>query len=92
MLWGASIVAAVLLGIGYGLFLSVDQALLTDVLPDEKTRARDLGVANAAQQLPIAALVGWAVLGTFGFTPLYVIAAIMIVLGGLTVFRIRSVD
>ncbi|MGW9628025.1 MFS transporter [Microbacterium sp. NPDC055521] len=89
--WSASIVAAVLLGIGYGVFLSVDQALLTDVLPDVTTRARDLGIVNAAQHLPIAALVGWLVLSVAGYTQLYVIAAVIMALGGVAVYRIRSV-
>lgn len=89
--WGSSLVAAVLLGIGYGLFLSVDQALLTDLLPDAATRARDLGVANSAQHLPIAPLLGWIVLGLADYTELYVVAAVVILLGAVTVFRIRSV-
>lgn len=89
--WEASIVAAVLLGIGYGVFLSVDQALLTDVLPDEATRARDLGIVNSAQHLPIAALVGWLVLSVAGFTQLYLVAAVIMALGAIAVYRIRSV-
>lgn len=89
--WSASIVAAMLLGVGYGVFLSVDQALLTDVLPDVGTRARDLGIVNAAQHLPVAALVGWLVLSMAGYTELYVIAAVIMALGGVAVYRIRSV-
>ncbi|GAA1807711.1 MFS transporter [Agromyces neolithicus] len=89
--WTSSLVAAVLLGLGYGLFLAVDQALLTDVLPDETTRARDLGIVNSVQHLPIAPLVGWLVLAVAGYTELYVIAAVIMALGGLAVTRIRSV-
>lgn len=89
--WESSMVAAVLLGVGYGLFLSVDQALLTDLLPDEETRARDLGIVNSLQHLPIAPLVGWAVLSVAGYSQLYLVAAVMMAIGGLVVFRIRSV-
>lgn len=89
--WNSSIVAAVFLGLGYGLFLSVDQALLTDVLPNPATRARDLGIVNSAQHLPIAPLVGWFVLGVAGYTELYAVAAVIITLGGVAVYRIRSV-
>lgn len=89
--WNSAIVAAVLLGFGYGLFLSVDQALLTDVLPNPETRARDLGIVNSAQHVPIAPLVGWLVLGVAGYTELYFVAAVVIALGGVAVYRIRSV-
>lgn len=89
--WPSAMVAAVLLGLGYGLFLSVDQALLTDVLPNPDTRARDLGIVNSAQHLPIAPLVGWLVLSVTGYTSLYVVAAVLIAIGGVVVYRIRSV-
>ena len=89
--WESGIVAAVLLGLGYGTFLSVDQALLTDLLPDPQTRARDLGIVNSAQHLPIAPLVGWIVLTVAGYTELYIAAAVIMAVGGLVVFRIRAV-
>lgn len=89
--WETSIVAAVLLGLGYGMFLTVDQALLTDLLPDPERRARDLGIVNSVQHLPIAPLIGWAVLTVAGYTELYFVAAVIITLGGIVVFRIRSV-
>ena len=89
--WDASIVAAVLLGLGYGVFLSVDQALVTDVLPDRTNRARDLGLINAAQNLPIAPLVAWLVLSFSGYRELYVVAAVIMLLGGILIYRVRSV-
>jgi len=89
--WGSSLVAAVLLGVGYGAFLAVDQALLTDVLPDPETRARDLGIINSVQHLPLAPLIGWAVLSVAGYSELYLVAAVIMSVGGLVVFRIRSV-
>lgn len=89
--WDASIAAAVLLGLGYGVFLSVDQALVTDVLPDRANRARDLGLINAAQHLPIAPLVAWLVLSIAGYRELYAVAAVIMLLGGILIFRVRSV-
>ncbi|GAB3130376.1 MFS transporter [Glaciibacter psychrotolerans] len=89
--WEASMVAAVLLGLGFGAFLSVDQALITDLLPDPATHARDLGIINSAQHIPIAPLVGWLVLSLAGYRSLYAVAAVIIVLGGLAVYRIKSV-
>ena len=61
--WPAAIAAAVLLGVGYGIYTSVDFALITLVLPGAEDRAKDLGVINIANALPqvfapfIAALV-----------------------------------
>ncbi|MDF1605436.1 MFS transporter [Nocardioides sp. YIM 152315] len=91
--WGATMIAACLLGIGYGAFLSVDQALTTDVLPQPETRARDLGLVNAAQHLPIAPLVGFTVLAVTGesYRALYAAAAAVMVMGVWSVTRIRGV-
>ncbi|WP_457201384.1 MFS transporter [Nocardioides sp. HB32] len=50
--WPAAVVAAVLMGIGYGIYTSVDFALITQVLPGAEDRAKDLGVINIANALP----------------------------------------
>ena len=91
--WSATLVAAALLGLGYGAFLSVDQALTTDVLPQPETRARDLGLVNAAQHLPIPPLVGFTVLAATGesYRALYVASAAVMLLGVWSVTRIRGV-
>ena len=48
----AVLVATVLIGAGWGLFVAVDMAVMTQVLPDADTRAMMLGVANVAASLP----------------------------------------
>jgi MFS family permease len=46
-------VGMALTGIGLGIYLSVDLAFITDVLPDkENDAAKDLGVFNIASTLP----------------------------------------
>ena len=45
-------VAAGFLGAGYGAFLAVDQALVTQVLPDAGSRAKDLGIMNVGTNAP----------------------------------------
>ncbi|WP_405395148.1 MFS transporter [Streptomyces gougerotii] len=92
--WQAALLAAALLGVGYGAFLSVDQVLTTDVLPDERTRARDLGLVNAAQNLPIAPVVGFTVLTLTNenYRALYAASALIVMLGAWSVTRIRSVS
>ncbi len=50
--WPAALVAAVVLGVGYGVYTSVDFALITQVLPGAEGRGKDLGVINIANALP----------------------------------------
>jgi MFS family permease len=50
--WTAAVVAAAVLGTGYGIYQAVDFALITQVLPDAEDRAKDLGVINIAAALP----------------------------------------
>ena len=92
--WTGALVGACVLGVGYGVYLSVDFALCTEVLPDAESRARDLGVINIANALPqvFAPFVG-AVLITAagGYVTLYLGAALVCVLGSVLVTRIRSV-
>jgi MFS family permease len=46
--------AAGLLGLGYGCYMAVDQALATQVLPDAHSRGKDLGIMNIATAVPQA--------------------------------------
>ena len=69
--WPAAMVAAVLFGLGFGAYLAVDQALITQVLPAAADRAKDLGIINIAIVAPGA--VGAALAGalvTLGGYPL----------------------
>ncbi|HEV2659233.1 MAG TPA: MFS transporter, partial [Ktedonobacteraceae bacterium] len=50
--WGLVIGAAVLFGLGYGVYLGVDFALVADVLPSPETRGKDMGIFNIANTLP----------------------------------------
>lgn len=89
-----AMVAAAFLGIGYGSFMSVDQALATQVLPDRHTRGKDLGIMNVAMAVPqaVGPLLGAMIVAAAGgFTALFVAAAIAATLGGLAVLPIKSV-
>ncbi|MFN8195388.1 MAG: MFS transporter [Nocardioidaceae bacterium] len=50
--WPATLLAAAVLGAGYGIYQAVDFALITQVLPGATERAKDLGVINIAAALP----------------------------------------
>ncbi|MCO1581395.1 MFS transporter [Crossiella sp. SN42] len=92
--WPAVLAATVVLGLGFGVYTSVDFALLTEVLPTEQDRAKDLGVINIASALPqvLAPAVAAPVLAYLGGYPaLYALAAGVTLLGGVLVSRIRGV-
>jgi Na+/melibiose symporter and related transporters len=92
--FAVAVVAGALLGIGYGAFLSVDQALATQVLPNAATRGKDLGIMNIATTVPqaLAPLLGaWLVAAVAGFTGLFLISAIATVLGALAVIPVKGV-
>lgn len=50
--WPGALVAAVVLGAGFGVYQAVDFALITQVLPGAVDRGKDLGVINIASALP----------------------------------------
>jgi MFS family permease len=88
---------AVLWGVGYGAFLSVDWALALDVIPDLANVARDLGIWGIASNLPavIAPLVGADILGAYtqpfdGYRMLFLAAGASFLLGGVLVLPLRA--
>ncbi|MFF0427174.1 MFS transporter [Streptomyces sp. NPDC004520] len=92
--WPSALVAAAVLGAGYGVYLAVDQALVTQVLPEAADRAKDLGViniANSGPQVLAPALAAPVIAHLGGYTGLYATAALVILAGGLLVVRIRGV-
>ncbi|MGK5519381.1 MFS transporter [Micromonospora sp. URMC 107] len=92
--WPVAVVAALLLGAGYGVYLSVDAALITQVLPAAADRAKDLGViniANSAPQVLGPAISAPLVVHLGGYPALYAVTAAVTVLGSVLVLKIRSV-
>jgi MFS family permease len=92
--WPGALTAAVILGLGFGVYLSVDQALITQVLPSAEDRARDLGViniANSAPQVLGPALAFPIVTYLGGYPVLFLVVAVITVVGSILVTRIRSV-
>jgi len=93
--WTGALVAAAVLGLGFGVYLSVDQALITQVLPTARDRAKDLGIiniANSAPQVLGPALAAPIVTYLGGYSTLYIVVAVVTVLGSVLVRRIKAVD
>ncbi len=92
--WPVAMASAAVLGGGYGIYLAVDAALITQVLPTATGRAKDLGIiniANSAPQVMAPALAAPIVAGLGGYPALYGLTAVVTVLGGVFVYKIRSV-
>jgi MFS family permease len=80
-------------GIGYGIYLSVDQALMVEVLPGSGGEAKELGFLSLGNTAPIAVapLIGGAVVAGFGYRPLFVISACCAAAGATAILAIRRV-
>jgi MFS family permease len=94
-------VAGALFGLGFGAYISVDWALVADVLPSEATFARDMGIWNiglTVAQVLAAVIGGWLLALGFifgnkglGYSLLFVGFVLFAVLGTVTVRFIKGV-
>ncbi|MBM7857602.1 MFS family permease [Lentzea nigeriaca] len=92
--WIAVLIAAPLLGVGFGIYWAVAIALLTQVLPAASDRAKDLGVLNVANALPqvIAPLLTALILANLGgYRGLFAASALATALAAGFMSRVRSV-
>ncbi|WP_090101960.1 MFS transporter [Lentzea jiangxiensis] len=92
--WPSALIAAPLLGVGFGTYWAVAIALLTQVLPAASDRAKDLGVLNVANALPqvIAPLLTAVILaGLGGYRGLFAMSALATALAAVLMSRVRSV-
>ena len=92
--WLASLGAAVLFGTGYGAYIAVDQALITQVLPKARDRAKDLGIINIAIVCPgaIGALIAAPLVSLGGYPALFGATAVVAVAAAIGVWKIKSVS
>jgi MFS family permease len=93
--WPGALIGASVLGIGFGCYLAVDFALITEVLPTALNRGKDLGVINIANSLPqvLAPLIAFPFVAHWGgYVGLYVAAAVIGLLGAVFVVKIKGVD
>ncbi|MFJ4225383.1 MFS transporter [Microbacterium sp. NPDC089695] len=88
----ATMVAAALMGVGYGAFSTVGLAFAADLLPDEKDHARDLGVVTVTAALGqlIGPVLGAGLVALVGgFWLVFVAAAVLSAVGGILTSRAR---
>lgn len=91
-----------IMGLAYGIYMSVDMALVLQVLPNPEDSGKDLGVFNMANAIPQSAapflgslLLGIGAASTGSSTPNYTLmlwaAAIAALVGALVVLPIKKV-
>lgn len=94
------LVAMGVMGFGQGIYMAVDIALVTQVLPDPGNPAKDLGIMNLANSLPstivpaVAPLVlaiGASATNPQNFTALFLFGAIAALIGAVLILPIRRV-
>jgi MFS family permease len=93
-------ICGILFGIGYGAYTSVDWALACDVLPDEQEYGRDMGIWAIAGILPqiFGIVLGGITLAYFttfpnhlGYTLLFVLTLVWLILGTALITRVKQV-
>ncbi|XP_048578947.1 uncharacterized protein LOC116613951 isoform X2 [Nematostella vectensis] len=97
----AAIPVSLTFGIGFGAYCAVDFALVMDVLPDEKDKAKDLAIWHQALVLPqaIATPVGGIIIDMFekwrcdiglGYIILFLVTSSYFALSGVFVMKIKN--
>jgi MFS family permease len=81
-------------GLGFGLYMAVDLALVVDVLPDADNVAKDLGVFNMAGALPFSIAPGVApailAIGGGSYGVLYAVAGVCAIIGAAAILPVKS--
>ena len=91
--WIAAEIASALFGVGFGIYLAVDQALITQVLPAATDRAKDLGIFNIATvgSSAVGAAIAAPLVYLGGYPTLFAVTAAVAALGSIFVWRITTV-
>jgi MFS family permease len=91
----AFLIGVAVSGIGFGVYVAVDLALVTEVLPSAADTAKDLGVFNIANALPysVAPAIAPAVLALSGgrYPALFAVAAACAMAAAVVIVRVRTV-
>jgi MFS family permease len=82
-------------GLGFGMYMAVDLALVADVLPDKDSAAKDLGVLNIAGALPFSIAPGIApailAIGSGSYGVLYAVAGVCAITGAVAILPVKRV-
>lgn len=87
-------VYAALMGLGYGIYMVVDQALNVDVLPNPNEAGKALGIlnlANTLEQVIAPIVVSSIVVATGGYFLVFPIAIAAVTIGAVVILFIKKV-
>ncbi|MCL2581307.1 MAG: MFS transporter [Streptosporangiales bacterium] len=91
--WWVTVGGALVLGLGFGAYLAVDLALVTQVLPSRIGHAKDLGIiaiASSGSQV-LASAFAALIVSNLGYPALFLTVVVLVVLGAVLVWKVRSV-
>jgi MFS family permease len=77
-------------GLGFGMYVAVDLALATDVLPDQMDVAKNLGVFNIAGALPFAIAPAILLIGSGSYGVLYAVAGVCALIGAAAIVPVKG--
>jgi MFS family permease len=81
-------------GLGFGIYMAVDLALVMDVLPNQDSAGKDLGVLNIAGALPssIAPAIAPVILAisSGSYSVLYAVAGVCAVVGAFAILPVKG--
>jgi MFS family permease len=93
--FSAFLVGMAVSGLGFGLYLAVDLALVADILPDTDNAAKDLGVLNIAGALPffLAPAIAPGILASAGasYSVLFTVAGLCAIVGAAAILPVKGV-
>ena len=91
--WTVALLASPLLGVGFGAYMAVALAMLTQVLPAAESRGKDLGVVNIASSLPqvLAPILTGFIILLGGYPSLFAASAVATLIAGVLVTRVKAV-
>jgi MFS family permease len=81
-------------GLGFGCFQAIDTALISEVLPSDRSYGKDLGIVNIAVILPqilAPAIAGAIVTVSGGYSLLFPLGALFGILGAVSIVKVRSI-
>jgi len=92
--WSMVLVGTAVMGCGFGIYVAVDLALASQVLPKAADRGKDIGIFNAAVFVPmiLSPVVAGLALGLLhSFLALFVGLAVAALIASVLIAPIRSV-